>query len=96
MYDVALWSLKKENPLLKTHYFDPVQSPLLKGINLIEASAGTGKTYAIAMLVLRFVVEHGLTIDQLLVVTFTKAATEELKIGFEQGLLKPKERLMAA
>jgi len=56
-----------------------VQTQLLKGVNLIEASAGTGKTYAIAMLVLRFVVEHGMTIDKVLVVTFTKAATEELK-----------------
>ena len=65
--------------MLKTNYFESATSPLLKGINLIEASAGTGKTYAIAMLVLRFVVEHGFTIDQLLVVTFTKAATEELK-----------------
>jgi exodeoxyribonuclease V beta subunit len=55
--------------------FDPVTTPLLTGINLIEASAGTGKTYAIAMLVLRFVVEKNIPIDQLLVVTFTKAAT---------------------
>ena len=93
MYDVALWSLKKENPLLKTHYFDPVQSPLLKGINLIEASAGTGKTYAIAMLVLRFVVEHGLTIDQLLVVTFTKAATEELKDRVRARLAEAKRAI---
>jgi exodeoxyribonuclease V beta subunit len=52
---------------------------LLKGINLIEACAGTGKTYAIAMLVLRFVVEQGIAIEKFLVVTFTKAATEEFK-----------------
>ena len=77
----------KESPLLKTNYFNPVQSPLFKGINLIEASAGTGKTYAIAMLVLRFVVEHGFTIDQLLVVTFTKAATEELKDRVQARLI---------
>jgi exodeoxyribonuclease V beta subunit len=36
---------------MKIHNFDPVQTELLKGVNLIEASAGTGKTYAIAMLV---------------------------------------------
>jgi len=59
--------------------FNPVSTELLKSINLIEASAGTGKTYAIAMLVLRFVVEKELDIKQILVVTFTKAATEELK-----------------
>ena len=64
---------------METNYFDPVRTELLKGVNLIEASAGTGKTYAIAMLVLRFVVEQGMTIDKVLVVTFTKAATEELK-----------------
>ncbi|NOR68864.1 MAG: exodeoxyribonuclease V subunit beta [Methylomarinum sp.] len=59
--------------------FDPINTELLTGINLIEASAGTGKTYTIAMLVLRFVVEQDLGIKQILVVTFTKAATEELK-----------------
>lgn len=59
--------------------FNPVSTELFKVINLIEASAGTGKTYAIAMLVLRFVVEQALDIKQILVVTFTKAATEELK-----------------
>ena len=79
--------------MLKTHYFDSEQSPLLKGINLIEASAGTGKTYAIAMLVLRFVVEQGFTIDQLLVVTFTKAATEELKARVRARLAEAKRAL---
>lgn len=59
--------------------FNPVNTELLTGTNLIEASAGTGKTYAIAMLALRFVVEQALDIKQILVVTFTKAATEELK-----------------
>ncbi len=64
---------------MKINNFDPVKTGLLKGVNLIEASAGTGKTYAIAMLALRFVVEQDVSIDKLLVVTFTKAATEELK-----------------
>lgn len=59
--------------------FDPVTTGLSKGTSLIEASAGTGKTYTIAMLVLRLVVEQDVPIDKLLVVTFTKAATEELK-----------------
>ena len=64
---------------METRQFDPVRTELRKGVNLIEASAGTGKTYAIAMLLLRFVVEQGISIDKILVVTFTKAATEELK-----------------
>ena len=59
--------------------FSAFDTPLLAGVNLIEASAGTGKTFSIAMLVLRFVVEQKLSIEQILVVTFTKAATHELK-----------------
>ena len=59
--------------------FDAVATPLKTGVNLVEASAGTGKTYAIAMLVLRALVELQITIDQVLVVTFTVATTEELK-----------------
>jgi len=51
----------------------------LSGIHLIEASAGTGKTYAIACLYLRLLIEKGLKPDQILVVTFTEAATEELR-----------------
>lgn len=50
----------------------------LHGLKLIEASAGTGKTYAIANLYLRYVHE-GWSVRQLLVVTFTNAATEELR-----------------
>ncbi|MBT5436633.1 MAG: exodeoxyribonuclease V subunit beta [Methylococcales bacterium] len=59
--------------------FEVTREVLLPGINLIEANAGTGKTYTIAMLFLRFIVEHGFLIDQLLVVTFTHAAAAELK-----------------
>jgi exodeoxyribonuclease V beta subunit len=64
---------------MNTNYFQALNTPLLNGVNLIEASAGTGKTYTLAMLVLRFVVEQNLPIEKILVVTFTKAATEELK-----------------
>jgi len=51
----------------------------LSGKNLIEASAGTGKTYAIACLYLRLLVELDLTPEKILVVTYTEAATEELR-----------------
>jgi len=51
----------------------------LEGTNLIEASAGTGKTYTISGLFLRLVLEKNLSVDQILVVTFTEAATDELK-----------------
>lgn len=51
----------------------------LEGSNLIEASAGTGKTYSIAILVLRLVLEQQLSIKEVLMVTFTKAAVAELE-----------------
>ena len=58
--------------------FDPT-CPLPPGVQLIEASAGTGKTYTITTLYLRLIVELGLTVQQILVVTFTRAATAELR-----------------
>lgn len=57
---------------------DPEQLPL-HGTHLIEASAGTGKTYTIATLFVRLIVERGLGVDQILVVTFTEAAAAELR-----------------
>jgi hypothetical protein len=51
----------------------------LSGMNLIEASAGTGKTHAIASLYLRLIVERGLLPDSILVVTYTEAASGELR-----------------
>ena len=54
----------------------------LSNRGLIEASAGTGKTYTISGLYLRLLLGHGcapLTCEQILVVTFTNAATEELR-----------------
>ncbi|MDS1821598.1 exodeoxyribonuclease V subunit beta [Vibrio parahaemolyticus] len=66
---------------------NPLSFPLY-GARLIEASAGTGKTFTICSLYLRLLLGHGaedsrhqypLTVDQILVVTFTEAATEELR-----------------
>jgi len=52
----------------------------LSGTHLIEASAGTGKTYTITNLVLRLIAEgDGLSINSICVVTFTEAATAELR-----------------
>lgn len=56
-----------------------VLSVKLKGKNLIEAAAGTGKTYSIAIMVLRWIVSTDLPIDSVLAVTFTNYATAELK-----------------
>ncbi|MBW6520853.1 MAG: UvrD-helicase domain-containing protein [Desulfoarculaceae bacterium] len=73
--------------------FDAATAPLHKGVNLVEASAGTGKTFAIAMLVLRFVTEFGFPLQNILVVTFTKAATEELKERIRARLASAREML---
>ena len=61
--------------------FDANALPLSPGIRLLEASAGTGKTFALAHLVLRLLSEgpRPLAIEQLLVVTFTDAAAAELR-----------------
>ncbi|MEA3110365.1 MAG: exodeoxyribonuclease beta subunit, partial [Caballeronia sp.] len=50
----------------------------LDGVNQIEASAGTGKTWNICALYVRLLLEKKLAADAILVVTFTKAATAEL------------------
>ncbi|WP_306532795.1 exodeoxyribonuclease V subunit beta [Geobacter sp.] len=63
----------------------------LTGRNLIEASAGTGKTYAIACLYLRLVVEKGLTPEEILVVTFTEAATKELRSRIRERLREARD-----
>lgn len=65
--------------------FDLARSPL-EGFNLIDASAGTGKTYTICGLVLRLLLEKNLAIEQILVVTFTEAATEDLRNRIRQTL----------
>ena len=54
-------------------------SAALEDSNLIEASAGTGKTYSIAILLLRLLLEKGIGIKEVLMVTFTKAAVAELE-----------------
>ncbi|HEY5996902.1 MAG TPA: UvrD-helicase domain-containing protein, partial [Candidatus Deferrimicrobiaceae bacterium] len=59
--------------------FDCFAADVLEGRKLIESSAGTGKTYTIASLYIRLLVEKELQVGKILVVTFTKAATEELK-----------------
>jgi len=59
--------------------FDLSHTPLQRGTCLLEASAGTGKTFTIEGLVLRLVVEAGIPLPEILIVTFTEAATNELR-----------------
>ncbi|MFH0845747.1 MAG: exodeoxyribonuclease V subunit beta [Pseudomonadota bacterium] len=68
-------------------YFDPLNTPL-EGTNLVEASAGTGKTYTITALFLRLILEKNFSLDEILVVTFTEAATCELKERIRSTLRK--------
>ncbi len=70
--------MSAQPPFSEPSTFNPNDVPL-SGWNLVEASAGTGKTYALAGLYVRLLVEKGLSTKEILVVTFTKAATSELK-----------------
>ena len=69
-----------------TRAFD-VCGPLPTGVTVLEASAGTGKTYAIAALAARYIAE-GVPLDQLLLVTFTRMATGELRERVRQRLVE--------
>ena len=71
---------------------DPWSLPL-SGTTLIEASAGTGKTYTLTTLYVRLLVEENLTPDQILVVTYTQAATAELRTRVRERI---QETLAAA
>ncbi|WP_395496532.1 exodeoxyribonuclease V subunit beta [Arsenophonus endosymbiont of Lipoptena cervi] len=75
-----------KNRNLEFFQLDPYDFPL-NGERLIEASAGTGKTYTIVLLYLRLLLGVGqqnsffrpLTVEEILVVTFTEASTKELR-----------------
>jgi exodeoxyribonuclease V beta subunit len=71
-------------------HFDLLHSPI-SGRILVEASAGTGKTYTIAALVVRLIVEKQLEIESILVVTFTEAATAELRDRIRRRLVEALE-----
>ncbi|RKZ91470.1 MAG: exodeoxyribonuclease V subunit beta, partial [Gammaproteobacteria bacterium] len=64
--------IKEMQPLI-------AESLPLQGCHLIEASAGTGKTYNITRIYLRLLLEEKLDVKNILVMTFTRAATEELR-----------------
>ena len=64
--------------------FDPFTLPL-HGLRAIEASAGTGKTWSITLLHLRLILQ-GTEIERILVTTFTRAATAELRERLRERL----------
>ena len=74
--------------------FDSSKTKLEKGVTLLEASAGTGKTYALARIFLRLVAEEGVEVGKILTVTFTTAATEELRDRIRSLLVEAHETLL--
>jgi exodeoxyribonuclease V beta subunit len=72
-----------------------VCGPLPTGVTVLEASAGTGKTYTISALAARYVAD-GIPLDQLLLVTFTRMATGELRERVRQRLVSAEQALAGA
>ena len=57
--------------------------------HFLEASAGTGKTFAIENIVTRLL-QHGIELERILIVTFTRAATSDLKVRIRKNIAKEK------
>ncbi len=74
--------------------FDSSKTKLEKGVTLLEASAGTGKTYALARIFLRLIAEEGVEVGKILTVTFTSAATEELRDRIRSLLVESHDTLL--
>ncbi|MEB4208102.1 exodeoxyribonuclease V subunit beta [Mycobacterium sp. 94-17] len=53
--------------------------PAARSTTVLQASAGTGKTFALAGLVTRYVAEGAATLEQMLLITFSRAASQELR-----------------
>ncbi|MGV3530721.1 MAG: exodeoxyribonuclease V subunit beta [Chthoniobacteraceae bacterium] len=70
-----------------TPAFSAEHTPLEMGTTLIQASAGTGKTYTITALFLRLLLEARLEVRQILVTTYTEAATAELRERIRERLI---------
>ena len=87
--------------MAETIPLNPITLPLNQ-ISLIEASAGTGKTYTIGSLYLRLLLKAGennfsrpLNVEEILVVTFTEMATEELKKKIRERITDSIDKLTA-
>lgn len=70
--------------------------PLPSGTTVLEASAGTGKTYTIAALAVRMLAEGRNTIGEMLIVTFSRAATAELRWRVRERVRSSAEALVGA
>ncbi len=72
---------------MTTRALDAFSVPL-DGACLVEASAGTGKTFTLARLYLRLVLERDIPVEDILAVTFTEAATAELRARVRHKLME--------
>lgn len=72
--------------------FNAATTPI-EGRMLLEASAGTGKTYSLMRVLLRLLVEKEIELDRILVVTFTNAATDELSTRLRSNLTELIEQI---
>ena len=70
-----------------------IAGPLPSGTTLLEASAGTGKTWTIGALVTRYVAEGVCPLEQMLVVTFGRAASQELRERVRAQLVEAERAL---
>ena len=70
-----------------------IRDPLPTGTTLLEASAGTGKTWTIGALVTRYVAEGAVRLEQMLVVTFGRAASQELRERVRTQLVEAERAL---
>ena len=69
------------------------ETPLVAGETLIEANAGTGKTYTLCKIIERLIVEENIPVERILAVTFTKSAAEELSERVRKNLKDRKSKL---
>ena len=77
---------------MSSDVFD-ISDPLPTGTTLLEASAGTGKTWTIGALVTRYVAEGVALLEQMLVVTFGRAASQELRERVRAQLVEAEHAL---
>ena len=75
-----------------TQTFD-IADALPDGTTVLEASAGTGKTWTVGALVARYVAEGEATLDEMLLITFSRAASQELRERVRAALVEAERAL---
>lgn len=82
---------------MKTNGTTALEASLDEGtFTLVEASAGTGKTWLVEAYLVRLVAEHGIPIEKILLITFTRAATAEMRARVRERFVRVAEALRTA